>query len=486
MKVMHCKGALLLLVGTLSASAFGQSSMTARQAYPTGDTRTSILMIERIAPVDVRAGSAMEYRIRLTNLTDSPLTGIELTERLPGNFTAEGMSPEPSSRNGGEAVWQIARIDRRGVHDVTIRGKAGSSGAIEGCATVRLTTEYCGATKIVQPALQLTKEAPPEVMQCDPIPLRIVVTNTGTGVAEKVQVTDTLPDGWTTTGGQTELTFEAGNLFAGQSREFTATVRAARTGNFTNTASATEAGGLSAEATATTRVVKPALQLSKQGPDVRYLGRPAEFTLTVRNTGDAVARNLVVTDTVPGGLTFLAASDGGKYANGRVTWRLGELPAGQSRSVTVKLNTFQIGRMENTARAEAYCANADARAVLEVRGIPALLLEVVDLSDPIEVGGNVTYEITVLNQGSAAGTSIVIRCQIPGEQSYISADGPTDASTSGKVVTFAPLASLAPKATAKYRVTLKADSVQDVRFGVRMTADQLDSPVEETESTHQY
>ena len=55
-----------------------------------------------------------------------------------------------------------------------------------------------------------------------------------------------------------------------------------------------------------------------------------------------------------------------------------------------------------------------------------------------------------------------------------------------RVVSFAPLARLAPGAKATWRVVVKAVKPGDVRFKVTMNTDQLRRPVEETESTEMY
>jgi len=121
-----------------------------------------------------------------------------------------------------------------------------------------------------------------------------------------------------------------------------------------------------------------------------------------------------------------------------------------------------------------------------VKGIPAILLECVDLADPIEVGAQETYVITVTNQGSADGTNIVVACTLPPEEQFVSASGPTKETVRGRQVTFAPLKSLAPKAKATYRVVVKGAKPGDVRFKVSLTSDQMTSPAGETESTHIY
>ena len=65
-------------------------------------------------------------------------------------------------------------------------------------------------------------------------------------------------------------------------------------------------------------------------------------------------------------------------------------------------------------------------------------------------------------------------------------EGPTRATVAGQNVTFAPLASLAPKAKATYSLTVKGTRPGDVRFRVDLTSDQMTSPAMETEATHIY
>ena len=118
--------------------------------------------------------------------------------------------------------------------------------------------------------------------------------------------------------------------------------------------------------------------------------------------------------------------------------------------------------------------------------MPAILLEVVDLDDPVEVGNQTTYEIKVVNQGSAVGTNIGITCTLPTEMQYITSGGPTEGRLDGNTLRFAPLPSLAPQASATFRVTVRGASAGDVRFKVSMISDQITAPVEETESTNIY
>ncbi len=451
--------------------------------YPSGERSTSAILLERTLPGEVRVGEAYQYEIKLTNLTGQEVRDLELTEQVPSAFKMTGTTP---SAAGGTTHWTLGTLAAHQSTAVQVNGSATTTGDLKYCATVTFKTEICATNRIVQPALQLTVTAPAEVILCDPIPIKYVVTNTGSGVARNVKVSHPLANGLAGEG-RTEMTFDAGDLGANQSREFSATVKASAVGNYSHNATAKEDGGLSANASAATRVTVPKLTLTKTGPDVRYIGRPAVYDITITNEGDAVAKDTVIVDDLSAGCNVTEASQGGQISGGKVTWNLGVLAAGATQKVSLTAVPTLIGTIKNTVVAKAYCAEASASATTQALGIPAVLLEVIDNDDPIEVGAQEHYDIIVTNQGSADGTNIVITATIPAEEEYVNATGPTQAQVQGKTVTFAPLPMLAPRAKATFRVTVKGTATADVRFHVTMSSDQAKNPpVEETESTHIY
>lgn len=62
------------------------------------------------------------------------------------------------------------------------------------------------------------------------------------------------------------------------------------------------------------------------------------YTLTVKNTSEVNAKDVVVTDELPAGLVFISTTGGGKYDNSThtVTWEnVGTIPAGKQKSLTI-------------------------------------------------------------------------------------------------------------------------------------------------------
>ncbi len=456
-------------------------------AFPTGNTKTSVILLEKISPAEIRVGQPFEYTIDVTNLTNCKLDDVVVTDQLPDMFELKGSQPQARVSAEGEARWAVGTIDGEETKTIRVSGVAKKTGEVTHCAKVEYRTNLCLTVNVVEPKLHLVKTAPAEALLCDDIPVRLVVSNLGSGSAQNVQVVDTLPEGLMTTDGKNRVAMDIGQLGAGESRELTFVAKANRTGTFRNSAKATGEGGLMASAETSTIVRQPVLTIAKTGPDNRFVGRPLDYVITVANRGDAPAANLVVQDPLPVGTSLVKASDNGMLQGGRVTWTMERLDPGQSKTLSLMLRADSIGTVRNVATATAVCAApVSATAQTVVAGVPAILLEVIDLDDPIEVGAKETYVIVVTNQGSAPGTNITVTGTFEDSMNYVSSSGPTIGTLVGRSVKFAPLPSLGPKEKATYRVVVEAAKTGDTRFNVSLSSDQLTRTVDETEATNIY
>ncbi len=151
------------------------------------------------------------------------------------------------------------------------------------------------------------------------------------------------------------------------------------------------------------------------------------------------------------------------------------------------------GRYRNEATARAYCCDdVSSGTDVSFRGIPAILLEVVDSPDPIEVNGQTTYTIDVTNQGDADDTEISITATLAPEQKFISADGSGARGATHRVdgqrVSFSTVPVIHAKERITYKVTVSALSAANVRFAVKLTSKETTQggSIDETESTTQY
>jgi uncharacterized repeat protein (TIGR01451 family) len=447
-----------------------------------------IIQVDKAMPREVRLKQPFDYTIRITNLTDAMLTNVIVTEALPSGFKLIGANPSAQQKEENKLVWKIDSFQPKTAKQITVSGMGTSMENLENTTTVSYAVQVRANVNIVQPKLELEVKAPSTVLLCDPIPLDFVVTNLGNGSAQNIRIVNTLPAGLQTIDGKSEVVYDISTLVAGQSQQFSTQLRATRTGIFINKAVVSSASGLMAEsASIVTTVCQPRLTMVMTGPSKQYLDRPLDYEITVNNRGDGPAKNTIVENAVPAGATSVEATSGANLSGTKLVWQLGTIEPEASKRVRISYVPTKAGNITNTASVTAYCAEA-ATAFMQtfVTGLPAVRMDVIDLEDPIEVGRNTTYIITVTNQGTAADTNIRIICSLEDRVQYISSAGDTAGLLMGNTINFAPLHSLAPKAKAVWRVVVKGVRPGDIRFKVTMSSDQLARPVEQTEATHIY
>ena len=111
---------------------------------------------------------------------------------------------------------------------------------------------------------------------------------------------------------------------------------------------------------------------------------------------------------------------------------------------------------------------------------------VVDVDDPVEVGGETVYEIRILNQGTKAATNVRLAALAPAQLRPVSAEGPTRNAIEGGRVLFEPVPRLAPKADTTFRIRVQGLQAGDQRLRVQVQSDEMQTPVTKEESTRVY
>jgi uncharacterized repeat protein (TIGR01451 family) len=468
-------------------------------ALPTGDVATSVITVENMAPRDLEPDSDWEQVVRVTNISSGRLDDVVVSDYVPSRgYTLLEAEPE-AGRDGDMLRWRLGTLDAGESRTTRVVGHVDQYATrVSGCATVTYSIPtppkpYKPPPPPPPPApvlvakLELSKSMPADTCIYETIPIRIVVRNSGNGKASAVKVTDQLPEGWTVDG-RPSVSFDLGDLAPGATKQLSANAKASRPGRFTNTATLTSAGCPTIEASASTDVWKAAIGITQTASlESTITSGDVTYTITVTNTGDRPARDCAVRDALTGADVIRATSEGGVVAGSTITWKLGDLAPGASKTVTVRAAKHAPGTIESAASATAMCADSvNAAARTAIRGIPAVLLEVVDDPDPVPVSGTTTYTIAVVNQGTAPATGIAVVADLEDSVAFVSASGPTKETASGGKVAFGALGSLEPKATARWTIVVRGVKPADSRIHVAVTTKETERPIEETEATRIY
>jgi hypothetical protein len=473
---------------------------TASMAFPTGIESTSNIRIDKYFPKKVLQGKPYLYKIKVTNLTPLDLENVNIIENFPENFEVIKTTPSLYDTSGEKVAWALGKLEGNATRTITVHGKANSTDAIPCCTEANFKNPaLCLQTTVVDSGLELALLAPEEKLVCDTIPLEYTVKNTGSSDLKDVVISSRLPSNVVSLEGKSTFFHKVGNLAAGEQKKIQTVVQAKAEGDYSfpgsvrGTPSFLSGSGGNSASTANstevvTKVLKPQLTITSSAEkDEQYIGRPATYNFEVTNTSEARAESATVVASVPENAAFKSASHNGKFSevDRAATWSLGTLGPKESRTVHLTLSSEQGGRIGTMAEASAACSERVAVSQnISVVGIPALLLEVIDLNDPLEVGDATVYEVRVTNQGSGNATNIELAAEYE-DMSYVASKGETTIKNTGKNLSFGKF-SLAPKEVASWQIKLKASKTGDQRFKLGMDSDQLQRLVEESESTTVY
>ena len=207
------------------------------------------------------------------------------------------------------------------------------------------------------------------------------------------------------------------------------------------------------------------------------------YFITVTNLGPSPADAVVVVDTLPAGVTFVSATPSqGSCVS--VNCSLGTLASGATATITVKVkvNPGTTGQITNTACVSSNTPdtnpdnNCDSTTTTVTTPTPTptlppgqtptptpggpradLSLIKVDSPDPVSAGRNLTYGITVTNNGPDPAPNVVVNDALPPGVTLISAT-PSQGTCAGATCN---LGTLAPGDTAAIAVVVEVDSNAD-------------------------
>ncbi|MCE9544217.1 MAG: DUF11 domain-containing protein [Planctomycetia bacterium] len=443
--------------------------------------------IQKVAPPEIQVGKPATFQIIVRNTGTIPARDVLVRDAVPEGTSLIATTP-PAANDEGQIRWQLGTLAAGVEKTLTLKVMPQAEGEIGSVATVSFQAEASARSTSTKPELVIEVSGPKKVMIGETATLSIRIANPGTGVASGVILHQTLPPQLKHASGS-ELEFEVGDLRPKESRQVDLTVTTVGAGQVINQITARGEGTLAAAAKEEFEVLSPALELTLTGPKRRFLERQASYTVSIANPGTAAAKDVELVSHLPKGMKFVSANNSGRYdqQTHSVYWSLAELPQGESGSV--KLVTMPVEAGEQNLIIEGHASQNITQKheeKINVDSVADVMFDVAQASNPIEVGGETTYEIRVINQGTKAADNIRLVAIIPRELKALSADGPTPGTVEGDRVVFEPLSRLAPKVDTTYRIRVQAATAGDHRVRIQLQTDDMNAPVTKEESTRVY
>ena len=338
------------------------------------------------------------------------------------DYLDKGLKYVSSSNNGvydaaTHTVTWIVDIDADSSLDLTVTAVAEAYGVLTNIVSVG---DKSASADVSVPEITLDKTVNITNPNFgDKVDYTIKVTNDGIGDANNIVVKDVLGEGLKFVSATGEYTWDEDSrtiiwivdLAKGESKIFHVIAVAEAYGVLSNNVFV---GDKSASADVTVPEIIPDKTVSIANPN---FGDNVTYTVTVSNDGIGDANNVVIVDRLGEGLTFVSASDNGVWdpVKRTVTWIV-DLAKGESKVFTVNATVDAYGNVSNSL----VVGNKTASVNVTVPEINPN--KTANIENP-NFGDNVTYTVTVTNDGIGDANNVVVKDTLGKGLKFISATG---------------------------------------------------------------
>lgn len=501
----------------VTAADQADSDSTPNNGVATEDDQDSADVTPQIADVSLtkavsnatpNVGDNVTFTLTLANAGPDSATNVTVGDSLPAGMTFVSSTPSQGAYNSGTGIWTVgtvanganatlqivASVDSTGTKTNTAQVTAADQADSDSTPNNSVATEDDQGSAALTPQiadLSLTKtvnKATPNVG--DNVTFTITVSNAGPDSATNVAIADALPTGTTfvsstpSQGAYNSGTgvWTAGTIANAGTATLTIVASVDSIGAKTNTAQVSTADQADLDSTPNNSVVteddQDAATVTPQVADLSVtkvvndatpnVGDNVTFTVTVANAGPDSATNVAVTDALPAGTTFVSSTPNqGTYNSTSGVWTVGTVANGGNATLQIVASVDSLGAKTNTAQVSAADqADSDSTpnnsvATEDDQDNAIVTPQQVDVAitksaspTTVTLGGNLTYTLTVTNNGPDTATNVNVTDTLPTGVTFVSATpSQGTASQTGGVVT-APLGTLASGASATITIVV--------------------------------
>ncbi len=465
----------------ISKPEFTSIRQVSAETYVNEDSDASIrldapaLSVETFGPQTIGINKPATYEVKVHNESHTDAERILVGIKFPAwvdidnvNLTA-GAKEITDGKDRARVVWNIDRIPAKGSQTITVTAVPRKAEVFDVGVEWTLVPRVGKANvQVTEPRLEMNISGPAEVQFGEKALYHVTVRNPGTGTAENVGVM--LPEAL---GGERA---SLGNIEPGKEKNFQVELLARTAGQLALVATANAEGGLSTSADRKLIVRKANLGIALQGPALKYAGSPARYKVTLTNTGDAVANDVMTAFVLPAGVKYLGGIDSVQMMEGGMNWKVGSIDPGESKTYEVNCQLDAAGdlQLEVGARDGKATLAASSACLTTVETVADLVLTVADPKGPLPTGEDVMYTINIRNRGSrsARGLNLVMQFSEGIEPHKVA--GHDHRIVPGQVL-FSPISQIDPGQDLSFKVNAEAFKSGTHVFRAQLTCEDSDS-----------
>lgn len=415
-------------------------------------------------PGDIPVAQPALYEIIVSNQDTINLNGLLLQLDVPAGVTVRPLKPSigqldtDAASDGSTLVsWTFEKLPsgQNATAPIQLVASSPKNFAVAMEWTL-LPVADLARVAVQAPRLELALEGPSEVEYGKANTYRLIIRNPGNATAKDVQVALTAQQ-------YGESSSTIGDIPAGGQESIDVELTFNQKGSINIAAAASSGASLKSNTAIDVVVRRAELVTEVVSPQLVYHGSETPVSVTVTNTGDAVAEQIKATLALPTGATLQNAPSQVARDGGQARWAIPKLMPGESQQLPLGISFGSAGEnlIELTCQAGSLSSRATSMTVVEA--VADLILLVNDPPAPAPIGSEVTYTLKLTNRGSKAAKDVSVITQFSNGIEPSRGAGKQYKIVPGQLF-FDPISSIAAGETVELKVFAKAQSSGMHRF----------------------
>jgi uncharacterized repeat protein (TIGR01451 family) len=466
-------------------------------APPTQPAPPADITIRCTGPAQVNVGEVALYSIDITVPPGARASEAVVTASIPPQLAYLNSNPQTEVA-GTTLTWRTSQLVA-GTQRIAVNLRAQQPGGVQFCAELRTregqSTRHCATTTIVAAgALEIsaTQQDPAgDVRVGQSVTFNLTVTNRGNTPAAGAVITDTFDPGLAHAAANSPIQYVIGDLPPGQSRSVTLTFRVERAGQLCHTAEVRATGLPSAATKACVRAIDDGgprqgdLNLRLRGPVTPQLqvGQSANYIVEIANPSSTPLTDVVVKFEAHPALEPRETDlfEESPPPARELLWRIPRLDPSQSLRARVNClcRTAAPNAWASVTAVSAQQITRTDRQPLQI--VPAatggpvnpaatIALTVTDRGDPVRVGDQFSYVLSVQNAGDRPDADIALVVSLPDGITFRGATGPAEYRLVGRELQFSPIRELRTIDSLTFVIQVQADRPGTARLAAKATS----------------